>query len=98
MRKIDLPLSGEPIAFAEPQRGRRPFSYAVEAEHRSAFERAREKRRSRVCLVMLRKEQRRQFGGPTSTDGREFPLEQRLEVELFLEPQRHRGQKRIQAP
>src|ERR1700676_4731367 len=50
-----------------------------------------------MSLVMLGKEQWRQSGGATSADRGQFAREQRFEVELFLEPQRHRGQKRLQS-
>ena len=96
VRKIDLPLRRQPVALAQPHRGRRPFAHTVEAQHGGALEGAGEKGRGGVGLMMLGEEQRRQRVELPAVERGEFALERRAQVELLLEPKRHRGQKRTE--
>ena len=38
MGKVDLPLRGQPVVFAQPDRSGRPLADSVQTEHRGALE------------------------------------------------------------
>src|SRR5690606_35503991 len=96
VREMDLPERVERRPGAAPCRRRGPFADAVEAQHRSTLERAEIECRRRMGLMVLGEQQWRELLLGHTGEPRKLAAQSRLEVDLLLQPYRHRGEKRPQ--
>src|SRR6266849_3114960 len=97
MWEIDFPFRGKLVAIAEPERRRRPFADPVEAKHGRTLEGARKESGSGVRLVVLGKQQWRKIRKCAPASLGKFMAQDRLQIELLLEPKWHRGEERAQS-
>ena len=93
VREIQFPLRYQLVTITQPNRRGRPLPHAVQAQYGGLLERARVERRCGMRLVMLGKHQLRQILFLDTAQRRQFSLQRGLEIELLLQPHRHRRNK-----
>src|SRR5262249_47591087 len=97
VRKVDLLRHLEPVAQAETDRGRRPFSDDVHGEDGGSFERRREEGARGVALVVLGEEE--PFGvEPALAKARKLMLKEILLEQFLPQPEGDRHRERAEAP